>query len=297
MNDTTSTARRRELGAELRRIREQQGFNGLDMAHRLRWTPSMVSRAETGKRPMTQLEVATYTGLCGVAGPQQEALLELAVEPDDYRIKPHGRIPDKLQALIFHESAALEIESFQPIYIPGIAQTEEYARAVFEDAGIIEPREIDNCVLIRKSRRIVITRPDPAQCTFYVHENALRAPVGGPRVMHEQMLHLLFLDNRPQCSIRVVPVAAGGLGMAAGSFQIFSYAEGTPLVCVQHEATSEFLESPDELACHRNVLRRVASVALDETQSREFIAWMASDYERRGVARHDEAGGLAEEQL
>ncbi len=95
MSDYVSTARRRELGAALRRIRERRGLNGQDMATRLGWAPSMVSRVETGKRPMTLVEVATYTGLCNVAGEEQVELLSLAIEPDDYRIKPHdGEMPD-----------------------------------------------------------------------------------------------------------------------------------------------------------------------------------------------------------
>jgi transcriptional regulator with XRE-family HTH domain len=297
MTDSTSTARRRELGAQLRRIRELRGFNGLDMATRLCWTPSMVSRAETGKRPMTPLEVATYSGLCGVAGHDQEALLELASEPDDYRIKSHGgKIPDELKTLIFHESTANQIESFQPIYIPGITQTEDYARALFRETGFLGTTEIENRVQIRLSRRNVLTREDPAQCTFFVHENALRMQIGSPQIMQEQMLHLLFAGSRPQCSIRVIPTSAGGRGTAGGSFQVFSYRDGAPVVCVQHEATSEFLESTEELACHRGVLNRVANVALDDAESREFIAWMASDYERRGVTWHGESGGLAQEQ-
>jgi transcriptional regulator with XRE-family HTH domain len=300
MTDTTSTARRRELGAELRRIREQRGFNGLDLATRLSWTATMLSRVETGKRAMTQLEVATYIAMCGVAGRQLEELLALADEPDDHRLKSHeGRIPDELRTLIFHESTATEIDTVEPIYVPGVTQTEDYARAVFTEADILAPADIENAVRIRMSRRDVLTRWNPAQCAFYVHENALRVTIGSPQVMYEQMLHLLFLDTRPQCSIRVIPLSAGSRGLAAGSFHIFRYPEGLPVVCVQHETTSEFLESRKDLAGSAAVLKRVTSVALDEAHSREFISRMASDYERRGAAEHDDGGSpeLAQEQL
>jgi transcriptional regulator with XRE-family HTH domain len=301
MTDMTSTARRRELGAELRHIRERHGYNGIDMALRLGWAASAVSRAETGKRGMTALEVATYTALCGVAGEQLDELLDLAGEPDVYRVKPHGgRLPDELQTLIFHESTATEIDSFQSVYVPGITQTEDYTRALFHEIGI-DPSLIEDGVRNRVSRREVLTRRNPAQCTFWVHENVLRAPIGGPQVMSEQMLHLLFLGARPQCSIRVIPVSAGGKGTAAGPFQIFGYPEGLPVVCVQHETTSEFLESRSDLADYRAVLKRVASVALNDAQSREFIVRVASDYERQGAARHDDGAGrptgLAQEQL
>jgi transcriptional regulator with XRE-family HTH domain len=299
MTDFTSTARRRELGAELRQLREQRGYNGLDMANRLSWTTTMLSRAETGKRGMSQLEVATYTAMCGVAGARLNELLDLAAEPDDYRIKPHaGHIPDELKTLIFHETTANEIVSFQSIFIPGITQTEDYARALFQEIGI-DPSAIEDGVRNRMSRRHVITRWNPAQCTFYVHEQVLRVPVGGPQVMYEQMLHLLFIDTRPQCSIRVVPLSAAARGLSASSFQIFGYGEGSPVVYAEHETTSEFLGSPGDLTGYRSVINRVATVALDEAQSRAFISGMASDYERQGAARHDQdaerSAGVAQE--
>jgi transcriptional regulator with XRE-family HTH domain len=170
MTDLTSTARRRELGAELRRLREQSGYNGMDMATRLSWTASMLSRAETGKRPVSSLEVASYTGLCGIAGEELAQLLGLAGESDNYRLKPHGQLPDALRTLIFHESTANEIQSFQPIYIPGMVQTEDYARALFKETGILDPASIERQVKIRMSRRGTLSKWNPPQCTFYLHE-------------------------------------------------------------------------------------------------------------------------------
>jgi transcriptional regulator with XRE-family HTH domain len=302
MTEIVSTGRRRELGAELRRIREQRGYKGYDMASRLGWTTSTVSRVETGKRGLTQVEVATYVALCGVAADELDEVLELAKEPDSYRIKPHGgNLPDELRTLIFHESTATAIETLEPIYIPGLAQTADYARALFHETGLEDESKIEGCVQTRMGRRTLLNGWSPPQCEFYVHENALRAPIGGPGVMSEQLLHLLFLGNRPHCSVRVVPVSVGGRGMAAGSFHIFRYEEDPPVVCVQHETTSEFLEDRTEVANYRRVLNRVASVALDEAESREFLAMVASEYERQEEAQHGgcarEQSGLAEEQL
>ena len=296
MSELVSTARRRELGAALRALREQRGYNGLDMALRLGWTQTMVSRVETGKRPVTPLEVVKYTGACGVHDSQQDALILLADEPDDYRLKLHdGKIPDELRALMFHESTASTIESYQSIYIPGITQTEEYARAVFEAAGLFDADDIQRLLDIRMARREVLTRFYPAQCQLFVHETALRVPVGGPHVMGEQLLHLLFVSGRPQCSIRVVPVSAGARGLLSGSFSVFGYTEGAPVIYVQHETTSEFLESKQELCAYRATLKRIASVALDETRSRECIARLADDYERQGADRDGSGAGRPRE--
>jgi transcriptional regulator with XRE-family HTH domain len=295
-----STGRRRELGAELRRIREGRGYTGQDMANRLHWTATMLSRVETGKRPTTEREVAVYMGLCGVTDNRLDELLELVGEPDDFRLKLHPRqIPDELRALVFHESTASAIESYQPIYIPGIMQTPEYARAVFVETGKFDDEGIDTRVEIRMARREVLTRFNPAQCIFWVHEHALRSMVGSPQVMAEQMLHMLFASNRPQCSIRVVPASAGSRGLADGTFHIFRYAEDSPVVYVQNEITSEFLEDDEALMAYQEVLNRVATVALTEEASRAFIGSMASHYERQGVAQHEdgagESPGLAQE--
>jgi transcriptional regulator with XRE-family HTH domain len=282
----------------LRRIRLQRGYNGMDLAARLNWTSTRLSRIETGKLPTSELEVATYTAMCGVAGERLDELLNLAAEPDDHRLKSHaGQLPDELKTLIFHETTATEIDNVDPVYIPGVTQTEDYARALFWEGGLEEPTRIEECVRIRMLRHEILTKYNPPQCTFHVHENVLRVAVGGPQVMYEQMLHLLFLGTRPQCSIRVIPASAGSRGLAAGSFQIFGYPEGPSVISVQHETTSEFLESRKDLLSYRTVLKRLASVALDEAQSREFISWMASDYERQGAAEHAEGStGVAEEQ-
>lgn len=296
MTDLISTARRRELGAELRRLRERTGINGHDMATRLEWTPTMISRVETGKRAVTQFEVLKYTTVCGVDAITQATLMDLAIEPDDYRIKSHaGKLPDELQALIFHESTASAIDIYEPVYIPGITQTEDYMRVLFEAADLIDPADIESHVKTRLGRRSVLTRYNPAQCTLFVHENALRMQFGGPQVMYEQMLHLVFASSRPQCSIRVVPASAGPNGMAAGSFHIFSYPEGTPVICLQHETTCEFLESRKDLMRYRAVLNRVANVALSDAESRSFIADMAGRYEQQGAAQDGSGPGVAQE--
>jgi hypothetical protein len=299
MNDITSTARRRELGAELRRIREQSGYNGMDLATRLRWTTTKLSRAETGKRAMTELEVSIYTAMCGVAGDELDDLLALTNEPDDHRTKFHeNRIPDILRTLIFHESTATGIDTLEPIFMPGVLQTEDYARALFHELAIDEP-DIENSVRNRMSRRVVVTKRNPPLCDFYVHENVLRSVVGGPQVMYEQMLNLLFFGTRSQCCLRVIPASAGARGLAAGSFHVFHYPDASPVVCAQHETTSEFLEGRAHLVSYRAVLNRVAGVAMNATQSREFISHMASHYEQQGAARHDNEGPaeLAQEQL
>jgi transcriptional regulator with XRE-family HTH domain len=295
MSELQSTGRRREVGAALKRIRQERGLPAYQLAEQLDWTPSHISRSEAGKRKVTDVDAGFYLGMCGVGSREAQEVLKVINEPDDYRLQLHqGGIPDELRTLIFLESTATRIFTVEPIFIPGVLQTATYARAVFQEYGWFEESQIEGRVQIRMSRAAVLDKAKPPRCMFYVHENALRARVGSSRIMHEQLLHLLFLGNRSECAIRVIPAAAGARGMAAGSFHIFHYKEDPPVVYVQHETTSEFLENEDELAYYQNRLNRVASVALDGPQTREWLAMTASDYERQGDAQGD-TGGLAEE--
>jgi transcriptional regulator with XRE-family HTH domain len=295
MSELQSTGRRREVGAALKRIREGRGLPAYRLAEKLDWTPSHISRSEAGKRKVTDVDAGLYLGMCGVGNREAQELLKVINEPDDYRLQLHqGRLPDELRTLIFLETSAKEIFTVEPTYIPGVLQTATYARALIEETGTLDPALIDGRVEIRMRRSAILTRPKPARCVFYIHENALRAPIGDQHVMNEQLLHLLFLGGNAQCAIRVIPMSAGGRGLTAGSFHIFRYKEDPPVVYVQHETTSEFLENDYEMDSYRTIMNRVATVALDGAQSREFLAELASDYERQGDA-HGDPGGLAEE--
>jgi transcriptional regulator with XRE-family HTH domain len=295
MSELQTTGRRREVGAALKRIRQASGLPAYQLADKLDWTPSHISRSEAGKRNVTDVDAGFYLGMCGVGTREAQEVLKAINEPDDYRVQRHDSgLPDQLRTLIFLESTATKIHDFQPIYISGLLQTADYARALFRETGILAPSQIEDRVQTRMDRGKLLIGPKPPLCVFVVHENALRAPIGGPRVMNEQILHLLFLGNRPECAIRVVPVSAGGAGMASGAFQIFSYKEDPTVVGVQHQTTSEFMENDDEVATYRSIFNRVDNVALDGPQSREFLAMMAGSYERQGDAR-DDTGGLAEE--
>ena len=295
MSELQTTGRRREVGAALKRIRQERGWAAYRLAERLDWTPSHISRSEAGKRKVTDVDAGYYLGMCGTPRAEVQEVLKVVNEPDDYRLQLHqGRIPDEMRTLIFHETTATEIFTVEPNYMPGLLQTADYARALFQEGGLEDPTRIEACVLTRINRSVVLDKPKPPRCWFYVHENALRMPVGGPRVMNEQLLNLLFLGDRTHCAIRVIPQSAGSRGMTLGSFHIFRYKEDPSLVCVQHETTTEFLETEDEVESYQGIVNRVANVALDGAQSRSLLAAMASGYERQEEARHG-TEGLAKE--
>lgn len=288
---SSSTGRSRELGQELRRVREVAGYQGNELAARLGWSPSKVSRLETGKSRATEVEITTYLVFCGVVGDELTRLLDLGREADPgYRLASHHeKLPDELRSLVVEENTAAAITDYESIFIPGLAQTEDYAHALIRDGSPLSDKGIEARVQARLDRQGVFKRMDPTRCTFLVHENALRTVVGGPAVMHEQLLHLLFLDTRPQCTIRIVPASAGNRGLAPHGFRIMDYADHPPVAYVETLTASLFLEQRPDIALYRARLNRIDRVALDEGHSREVLALLASEYDRMGEGDHEHA--------
>lgn len=257
-------------------------MSGQDIARRLDWTPTKVSRLERGYRGVSEIELVMYLAMCRVPREALDEILELAREVDEgYRVKPLGeRLPDELRTLIFHETSATEIENFEPIFIPGLLQIEDYIRELLFEGGMIPAPDIETQVQARMRRQELLRRPDPPRFRFFIHENALRLPVGNARVMHEQMLHLVFLTSRPQCVIRVLPVSNGARGMVNVAFMRLGYAEHDPAAWVDTPAASLFIDRSGDVAFYRRILNQLDQVALDEGQSRSFLAELASEYDR-----------------
>src|SRR6266571_4749086 len=98
MSELQTTGRRREVGAALKRIRQERGWPAYRLAERLDWTPSHISRSEAGKRKVTDVDAGHYLGICDAPDDELQEILRIVNEPDDYRLQRHdGLIPDQLR--------------------------------------------------------------------------------------------------------------------------------------------------------------------------------------------------------
>lgn len=260
-----------------------------EVARRLGWSPTKVSRLESGTRGSCEIDIAMYLTTCGVSRTELDRLLDLCRASDDgYWLRPHGeRLPDELRSLVYQETSAATIGSFELARVPGLLQTEDYARAMITRSVSVPAGGVEMRVRARLGRQSLLQRRNPPTFTFLVHEQALRLRVGGLTVMHEQMLHLVFASSRPHCAVRVVPDSAGAHAGLAGPFKLIQYSGHPPAVYVENEVASLFLERPADIATYRRAFTRLAEVALDEGQSREFLARLASEYDRVEVDRDE----------
>jgi transcriptional regulator with XRE-family HTH domain len=234
------TIRSRELGEGLREAMKQAGLNGKQAAQLLDVTPSYVSMLLAGKRGASELDIAAFLGVCRVRGAERDRLLGLCREQDNPGwLQQHGsRLPKQLVTYVDHENKAVTIGDFQSTLVPGLLQIGEYARAVISRIANVPPDEVDDWVAARLARQSLFSRDRPARFTFYLHESALRLPVGGRAVMAEQLRHLQRMSVRSYLTLRVVPVALGAHAATGGSFIFMEFA-GVQTGCLSGERDNQ----------------------------------------------------------
>ncbi len=263
MGEHMSPAQARELAEELRHYREILGVPAYELAHRLGWSASKLSRVENGLAPISEVDVVRYGAHCGISAEGIEALLDLCRDPGavGYWLSKWS------STLVFAENTAASSASYDPLVVPGMLQTEEYA------AALIGPDK-PGWVQVRMERqRLLNNRP----FEFFIHEQALRLPVGGNRVMNEQLLKLVLVAEQPTVTIRVVPAALGAQSMFGGEFMLLRYANHPPMVYLE---PGFFLDNEKYVADFQRKLTRLSELALSGGQSREQLSAMASAVDR-----------------
>jgi uncharacterized protein DUF5753 len=200
-------------------------------------------------------------------------------------------VPDTLSSLIYHESTANVSISYEPQLVPGLLQTERYARAMIGRQTSLSASEIDAGVRIRLERQGVLARRD-CRYVFYVHEHALRLVVGGQAVMYEQMVALTLAGALPNVDLRIVPAAAGERSTLGEAFGLFEFEDHRPLVHLDLFATSLWLEERTYVEPYRGLIAGLAETAEGAEESRSSIAALADEYDRGSILH---AAALLEE--
>nr|CEL15264.1 Putative DNA-binding protein [Kibdelosporangium sp. MJ126-NF4] len=192
----------RELGNELRLRREALGMTLADLSQTLGWSISRTSRIENGLAAIGEIELAHYLAYVRSSLAETLELVKFRRGRDrGYWVGSHGLwLEDSLSSLAFHEASASATICYQPIVVPGMLQTEEYARAMISRETWRTPESVEHCVRARVDRQSAVIG---GRREFYVHEQALRVRVGNPRLMQEQLLKLALavdLWERPDQS-------------------------------------------------------------------------------------------------
>jgi transcriptional regulator with XRE-family HTH domain len=279
-NNNQASVRQRRVSAELRALRVAKGLTCQQVADALDWSISKVSRMETGVRGLFPDDVAAMLGYLEAPAKLRDELLTLVREGEKLNwIQIGSGLPKHWKNLIRMENEATAIYNYEPLCVPGLLQTGDYARAVIA-AGNRDLAEgaVDQLVRTRMGRQALLSRLEAPMLTVMMDEMVLRRPVGGPGCMLGQLQHLVNVASRPRVEIRVVPFAVGANPGLEGPMMIMEFDAQPTLVHVEIRSASGFLEEPTELRSAKVAWRGLLSMALSPEDSVRLIAEIAGEW-------------------
>ena len=273
------TIRRRRLGAELRRRREHAGITIETVAEQLECSASKVSRIETGHTSATPRDVRDMLRIYDVVGPESDELVQIAREA---RQKgwwhPYSTV--LTGAYVGLEAAAGSIRAYEQQVVPGLLQTEEYARAMIRAARPdFTAAQVDQRVRVRLERQSLLNQDDPIEFWVVLDEAVVSRPVGGEAVMRDQLKRLVTTAELPNVTLQVLPFEVGAHAGMDGTFTILSFPEaGDPDVVYAENATGGlFLEKNDELQKYIYIFDHIRAAAIRPDESIAHIAELAEE--------------------
>jgi transcriptional regulator with XRE-family HTH domain len=244
----TSVVRHRRLRAELRRLREQSGRTQKVVAEAMGWSTSKIIRIETGAVNVSTSDVRALLQYYDIDDRGlAEDLLEVTRTREegwweDYRAYYNQQFLNFLG----YEDSATRIRQYMSQIVPGLLQTEEYARALVTDYHHLDQEEIDRGTRIRMRRQELLDGPRGPELIFVLDEAVVHRWVGGPRVMLGQLVRLKELARRPRLSVHIVPFRQGMYaGLQGSSFTIFEFSSRDYVVTLEDPHRDAILNDPE----------------------------------------------------
>lgn len=265
----SGSIRRRRLGIELRELRTGAGLTLEEVAKRFHWSVSKASRMERGLVPVSPRDIQDLAELYGLTDREQiDNLVRMSTtsRQRDWWHKFDDLLPRQFSVYLGFEGDASSIHAYEGLLIPGLLQTEGYARALFQAGRPGEPaQETERLVESRMLRQAVLAGEDAPQLRAVLDEAALHRRVGGAPVMRDQLDHLLSAAEKPNITIQVVPYTAGAYLSMEGGFIILRFPQPADLdvVCVDNLTRSLYMDDPAEVrryvVAYEDLLARAAT--------------------------------------
>ena len=282
------SVRRRQLAAELRRLREERDLTGEDVAESLGWSASKLSRIELSRTGIKAADLNLLLTAYGVPEEQRTELLRLTEKPrgrDWWRA--YGALPEKYVTLIGLESDASSIRAWSPDWVPGLLQTRDYARAAIDShmaaTASLSPSEIEQRVQTRLRRQHLLTSPEPTPFDCVLDESVLMRRLQSAEVMRDQLAHLIEVSRLPDVTLRVLPLN-GAHPIGTGAFILLKFApipeigDVADIVYVEQlSGNALYIDEAAETHQYELGFGRLVEASLDEDASRDLIAAVITD--------------------
>jgi transcriptional regulator with XRE-family HTH domain len=276
----SQTIRRRRLAAELRRLRERAGLTGDEAAERLGWSGSKISRIETHRIGVKPADLSKLLDLYQVDLSRREELARFASESSragSLESAVSG-LPADYADYLSAENEAQSIWNWDPVVVPGLLQTEAYARAAiagYQSMYRPSPGQAERRIELRRLRQRLLTRDPPVNLSVVIDESVLHRRFGSRAIMHEQMLQLAEQSELPTVQVRVLPLSNDHpVTTGAFSYMQFTQVHDVPLhdlVTVEHITATYYLEDEEQTFRYQVAFERLIEDSLGPAESKDAI--------------------------
>jgi hypothetical protein len=268
------TALRILLGSELRRLREKAAVASVEAARAIGGSESKISRMELGRSGFKEADVAILLSLYGITDEEErDQLLTLARRANQpgWWHSYGDVLPSWFHSYVGLEQAAARIRTYEPQFVPGLLQTEDYAAAVIS-LGDFPPEEVERRVSLRATRQRRF-RDGAVRLWAVIDEMALRRPVGGPEVLRGQLEYLLAVAKQPGLTLQVTPFAASARHAAPGGFTVLRFADPQlpDVVYVEQLGNALYLDKREDVDRYALAMDRLSVVSASPDESIDLI--------------------------
>jgi transcriptional regulator with XRE-family HTH domain len=270
------TARRILLGTRLRRLREAAEISRAEAGYAIRSSESKISRLELGRVGFKARDVADLLTMYGVTDPgRRETFLEMVARSNEpgWWHRYTDLVADWFEDYLGLEESASRIQEWETQFVPGLLQTEDYTKAIANRGW--SPMTNENAqrqVAVRMRRQQLITRPKPPKLWVVMDESVLHRPIGGRRVLLDQIEYLLDVTKRSHVSLQVLPYQFSGYS-AEGSFTTLRFAEAElpDVVYIEHLSGALYLDKRADIELYGRVFDRLTVDAHTPDHTRQLL--------------------------
>lgn len=280
-----------QLGARLRSLRQAKGITREDAGYAIRGSESKISRMELGRVAVKQRDVTDLLTLYGIDDPaEHERLLNLAREASTPGWwQSYGDVLSTwFQNYLDLEQAAELIRTYEVQFVPGLLQTDAYARAVIMlGHGTAPSAQIDRRAELRMARKQLLDRPDPPRLWAVLDEAVLHRPIGGPAVLRAQIESLIQVAEQGNVRLQVIPFRSGGHAAAGGAFSIlrFPQKEMPDVVYIEHLTSGLYLDRREDVDHYAAAMGRLVIEAEPPNRTPELLREALRDLDRQETRR------------
>jgi transcriptional regulator with XRE-family HTH domain len=256
--ESSPMVRRRQLALDLRRYRLASGQTLEDVARHLECSSAKVSRMETGVVRVGVQDLKAILSLYQVDTPTRERMLAMVRQSRDrgWWQEFADVVPPRSATFYGLEDGASTIEQHCPSLVPGLLQTEDYARALIGSVPDAPQMIVERRVELRMRRQLLLQRPRPPRLYVVLDEAVLHRHVGGTAVLADQLRHLQEVSQHPAVTLQVVEFAADTHPAIGVSFIVFTFADrgDNPVVFREQLDSNSFLEEPEQVGIYAAAL-------------------------------------------